>query len=119
MPRFDNNKPSVFFLLDDPSISGFSGSPVFELPTQLVVGTTQTFVNAYRLMGLVHGSIGDKTGGGFAAIVPSKYIVETIKMALQKHKNININHLIYNGEDYANKNNPKFCRRVEIYIKEE
>jgi SOS response regulatory protein OraA/RecX/outer membrane protein OmpA-like peptidoglycan-associated protein len=61
----------------------------------------------------------DTTGSIDDNSLLSKKRVETIKMALQKHKNININHLIYNGEDYANKNNPKFCRRVEIYIKEE
>ncbi|MGA2624483.1 MAG: hypothetical protein ABSF91_11560 [Bacteroidota bacterium] len=81
LPRFDNNKIATFYLLDDPSISGFSGSPVFELPTNLIVGDQEMFVTAYRLMGLVHGSISDKTGGGFAAIVPAKYIIETIKQS--------------------------------------
>lgn len=81
LPRFDNGVISTFFLLDDPSISGFSGSPVFELPTQLVAGKEPVFVNVYRLMGLVHGSIADKTGGGFAAIVPSRYIIETLKLS--------------------------------------
>lgn len=77
-PRFDNQIISTFYFLDDPGISGFSGAPVYELPAEIVIGERQTFVSAYRLMGLVHGSLGDKTGGGFAAIVPSKYIIETL-----------------------------------------
>jgi Uncharacterized protein conserved in bacteria len=80
-PRFDNQKISTFFFLDDPSISGFSGSPVFELPTEYIIGNNKIFVSDCSLIGLVHGSLGDKTGGGFAAIVPASYIVETIKIS--------------------------------------
>ncbi len=79
LPRGDNNKIATFYLLGDPSIGGFSGSPVFELPTQFMLGDRPLTVHGIYLIGLVHGSIGDKnTGGGFAAIVPSKYILETI-----------------------------------------
>ncbi|MFC2104777.1 hypothetical protein ACFLS4_05450 [Bacteroidota bacterium] len=80
LPRFDNNKPSNFFLLDDPSVSGFSGGPVFELPQEITSDKKSILVKIYRIVGLVHGSISDK-GGGFAAIVPSKYIKETIELA--------------------------------------
>jgi hypothetical protein len=77
--RFDNNKLTDFFLLDDPSIKGFSGAPVLELPTQLVYGKESVHIYTIELMGLVHGSISEENGGGFAAITPSKYIIETIK----------------------------------------
>jgi len=79
--RFDNKKMSTFFLLDDPSVNGFSGAPVLELPQ--LIGTTiekAVWVKVYRIMGLVHGSISDK-GAGFAAIVPSRFIKETIEFA--------------------------------------
>jgi len=77
--RFDNNKLADFFLLDDPSIKGFSGAPVLELPTQLVYGKESVHIYTIELMGLVHGSMSEENGGGFAAITPSKYIIETIK----------------------------------------
>ena len=31
--RFDNNTETSFFILDDPSVAGFSGAPVFKLPS--------------------------------------------------------------------------------------
>lgn len=81
LPRSDTNNLSTFFLLDDLSISGFSGGPVFELPQQIGSGKDALWVNVHRIVGLVHGSIADNKGGGFAAIVPSKYIYETIENA--------------------------------------
>jgi hypothetical protein len=79
--RFDNKKTAPFFLLDDPTVSGFSGGPVFELPQELIRDdSTHVYVNVYRLMGLVHGTI-SKDAGGFAAIVPANQIKETIELA--------------------------------------
>jgi len=80
LPRFDNKIVNPFFLLDDPSISGFSGGPVMR-----VYGNIR---DSYRpesgiqptIVGLVHGTINDKTGG-FAAIVPGIKILETIGLA--------------------------------------
>jgi len=80
LPRFDNKEMSTFFLLDDPSVSGFSGGPVLELPQQIGTADKAIWVRAYRVMGLVHGSISDKSGG-FAAIVPSRFIKQTIEYA--------------------------------------
>ncbi|WP_396632876.1 hypothetical protein [Maribacter sp. R86514] len=79
--RFDNKVANAFYLLDDPSISGFSGGPV--------VIIKESYENPYSnkrvrmspdIVGLVHGTINDKTGG-FAAIVPAKFIAETIDLA--------------------------------------
>jgi len=79
--RFDNKKIAPFFLLDDPSVSGFSGGPVFELPQEFVKSdNTNLYIIAYRLMGLVHGTI-SKDVGGFTAIVPANQIKETIELA--------------------------------------
>lgn len=80
LERFDNKVKTIFFLLDDPSVSGFSGGPVFELPQEIGSGKDQIFVQVNRIVGLVHGSISNKAGG-FAAIVPSIYIKETIENA--------------------------------------
>jgi hypothetical protein len=79
--RFDNKKIAPFFLLDDPSVSGFSGGPVFELPQEFMMNDSATlYVKVYRLMGLVHGTI-SKDVGGFTAIVPASQIKETIELA--------------------------------------
>lgn len=78
--RADTNVSTTFYLLDDPSVNGFSGGPVFEFPTTLIVGTARIHVDAYRLVGLVHGTLSDELSG-FAAIVPSFYIYETINAA--------------------------------------
>lgn len=81
LPRFDNRRPSVFFLIDDPSISGLSGGPVLALPQKLEYfdGTT-TMIKDHQLLGLVHGTI-TKDGGGYGAIVPAKFIKEVIDLA--------------------------------------
>lgn len=80
LKRGDNMQDADFFLLDDPSISGFSGGPVLALPQQFNQYGKSMYVRVYRLMGLVHGSINDHLGG-FAAIVPSLYIKEAIEKA--------------------------------------
>ncbi len=79
--RFDNKNPSIFFLLDDPTVSGFSGGPVLKLPPTTTSRTheRQSFKD-YKIEGLVHGTI-NSGSGGFTAIVPSMYIKETIEAA--------------------------------------
>lgn len=74
---------NIFYLLDDPGVRGFSGGPVIQLYPSIGGITISSDVKKFnRIIGLVHGSIGDiNTGGGFTAIVPSRYIVETINMA--------------------------------------
>jgi hypothetical protein len=83
LKRFDRAKISSFFLLDAPSIPGLSGGPVFSLPSWNSKNLADTALKV--IAGLVHGVISDNTGGKFAAIVPSKFIIETIK----KSKRIN------------------------------
>jgi len=77
--RFDNNKKCIFFLIDKPSVGGFSGAPVFDLakPFSDMSGLIITG-GPIKCVGLVHGTISDDTGGKFGAIVPSFYIVKTI-----------------------------------------
>lgn len=71
--NFSNHNLETFFLLDVPSIPGLSGGPVFLTPTLYNDGK-------FSLAGLMHGVISDQTGGKFAAIVPSEFILETINM---------------------------------------
>lgn len=78
LPRADTKKPSYFYLLQDPGMQGFSGGPVFVgAETEgMMFGPDRTW-----LIGLVHGTFGDISGGKYAAITPSAYIVDLIKSA--------------------------------------
>lgn len=67
-------------MLEDASISGFSGGPVFELSQELHEGDEFIFVRGQRIVGLVHGTISEQ-GSGLTAIVPAKFIKETIEIA--------------------------------------
>ena len=80
LKRFDTKKPSVFFLLDSPTIGGFSGSPVLITPGAFSEGPGITMSATVLCVGLVHGTIQDQQGG-LAAIVPTAFIVETLEKA--------------------------------------
>src|SRR5262249_37324433 len=61
--RFDTKTPSTFFLLDSPSIGGFSGSPVF-----ITAGTWSAPLGLASsrhtaLIGLIHGTVNDDQDG--------------------------------------------------------
>ncbi|WP_034044561.1 toxin-antitoxin system YwqK family antitoxin [Wocania ichthyoenteri] len=79
--RFDKKHiTNEFFLLDDPSISGFSGGLVIETFHHSVEKSGNNYTIKPSILGLVHGTVNGKSGG-FAAILPSKYIIEAINMA--------------------------------------
>jgi len=72
----------IFFLTQDPSVGGFSGAPIFDLGLpRTEVGRTVFTSPHVTVVGLVHGTLSDATGGKMGAIVPSFYIVETLKRA--------------------------------------
>jgi S1-C subfamily serine protease len=73
LPRFDNQIPCDFVILELPSIGGYSGGPMFDLGYIISGMMTQTKENTI-LHGLVHGTISDPTGGKLAAITPCKYL---------------------------------------------
>jgi hypothetical protein len=75
--RADTKTPSDFFCLESPSIGGYSGGPVFDLGYQ-VTGAMTTTKDKTRLLGIMHGTISDNTGGKIAAVTPAKYILEII-----------------------------------------
>lgn len=73
--RGDNKKKSTFFYLDTPSIQGCSGSGVyFSVKKDVYVGGDKTI-----LIGVMHGTYSDNTGGKIAAITPSYYIFDLLK----------------------------------------
>lgn len=79
LPRFDNHVVSSFFLLQDPSVGGFSGAPVCDLHLpSLYSGGISFRSGGITCHGLVHGTISDDTGGKFAAVVPSIFVHQLI-----------------------------------------
>ena len=79
LPRFDNKKLATFILLENPSVGGYSGGPVFDLgkiESGNIVMSSGTGTICY---GLIHGTISDETGGKIAAMTPSYYIVQLLK----------------------------------------
>jgi len=80
----DFPKEATYFVLDKPSIRGFSGAPVFLSPGPYASGGAMVFLETpvpTVVVGLVHGTVSDKTGGKLAAVVPSKFIRDTILQA--------------------------------------
>ena len=75
--RFDNGVPCDFFLLENPSVGGYSGGPVFDLG-YMVVGAMTTTKDKTRCYGLMHGTISDETGGKLAAVTPSHYLSDVL-----------------------------------------
>lgn len=80
--RFDTKQPATFYLLDSPSIGGFSGAPVFSMPGAFSSGGGLVIGGQLACVGLVHGTLSDDTGGKLGAVVPSAFIVETVDKAI-------------------------------------
>ena len=75
--RSDNGNPATFILLQDPSIGGLSGGPVFDTGKNFFPGGRQMTVReGISVVGIIHGVISDKSGGKFAAVVPATEIVK-------------------------------------------
>lgn len=75
-----NRERSTFFILDDPSIAGLSGAPVFDTG-QPYSAKDIGIVLANRpitVVGLIHGTILDDTGGKLATVVPAFFIAAEI-----------------------------------------
>lgn len=83
--RFDTRTWTTFFVLEDPSVQGYSGGPVFQMPwppqegSGISIGGRET-----RIVGVVHGTINDVTGGKLAAVTPAMFLAELIDAAEQE-----------------------------------
>ncbi|WP_345990167.1 trypsin-like peptidase domain-containing protein [Sulfurimonas sp. HSL1-2] len=77
LPRFDTQIPSDFFTLENPSIGGYSGGPVFDLG-YVIVGNMTTTTGPTVCHGIMHGTISDTTGGKIAAVTPCFYVKDII-----------------------------------------
>jgi hypothetical protein len=76
------NLPAVseasMFLSQDPITQGFSGSPVFQLPSAYSSGSGIVFSKNFACVGLAKGTISDETGGKLGVVIPAKYILDAI-----------------------------------------
>ena len=66
------------FLLEDPSIGGYSGGPVFDLAYKVDYNMSQT-KDKTRLYGIMHGYVGNAVSGGHMSFVtPISYLSQLI-----------------------------------------
>lgn len=76
--RADTNQPCTFFILENPSIGGYSGCPVFDLAIRKM-GAMTSIEGETRCHGIMHGTISDETGGKLAAVTPAYYLLDLIE----------------------------------------
>lgn len=76
--RFDTMTMQTFIILENPSVGGYSGGPVFDLGI-IQTGNLAMTTGKTKLHGFVHGTISDTTGGKMAAITPSFYVKDFFK----------------------------------------
>lgn len=75
--RFDNGIPTEFFCLENPSIGGYSGAPVFDLGYSIWGVATSTKEKTI-LHGIIHGTLVDDTGGKIAVVTPMYFLNDLI-----------------------------------------
>ena len=75
--RADTNTPSTFFCMENPSVGGYSGCPVFDLGYEtngvMTSSRGQTWCH-----GIMHGTMSDDTGGKIAMVTPAFYLKDII-----------------------------------------
>ena len=83
LPRLDTKKPASFIVLQVPSIAGMSGGPVWDTGRSYM-GTGRRLISrsGHSLVGLMHGTLGDRTGGKLAMVVPSTEIQKLLEETL-------------------------------------
>ena len=73
----------TFFLLQDPSVGGFSGGPLFQSgdPRVVVAGESQIGVasGGAKIWGFVSATYSDETGGKMCRITPAAFAVDLIQ----------------------------------------
>lgn len=79
LQRADCEENSVFFCLENPSMGGYSGGPVFDMGYE-IVGSLRTAKEKTVLHGIVHGTMSDNTGGKIALITPMFYLKDLIPL---------------------------------------
>lgn len=75
--RADTNSPAIFICLENPSVGGYSGGPIFDLGA-INVGIMTSSQGPTRLIGIMHGTISDQTGGKLALFSPALFLKDLI-----------------------------------------
>lgn len=75
--RADTGTLSDFFCLENPSVGGYSGCPVFDLG-YMVVGLMTSSKEKTICHGIMHGTMSDDTGGKIAVVTPSYYLNDLV-----------------------------------------
>jgi hypothetical protein len=76
--RADNGSLCEFLILENPSIGGYSGGPVFDVSITTINSITSTGEGT-KCYGFMHGTLSDETGGKLAAVTPSYFLFDLIK----------------------------------------
>jgi S1-C subfamily serine protease len=79
LPRADDTSILCdFFIMEDPSVGGFSGGPVIDISISKNLAITVTG-DGTKIYGIMHGTLSDNTGGKFAAVTPIAYVFDLLK----------------------------------------
>ena len=73
LQRADKPINSDFFCLENPAMGGYSGGPVLDLGYEKTPLMLQEYGET-RLLGFIHGTQSDNTGGKIAYVTPSYYL---------------------------------------------
>lgn len=79
LPRADTKQSATFFVLQDPSIGGYSGAPVFIVEAHRFGNKILKGFDANSCIGIIHGTVSDATGGKLGLVTPAKYVYDLIK----------------------------------------
>ena len=77
--RADTKTLSEFFCLENPSVGGYSGCPVFDLGYS-TNGVMQITKDCTKCHGIMHGTMSDNTGGKIAMVTPTFYLKDLIEV---------------------------------------
>ena len=77
--RADTKSLSEFFCLENPSVGGYSGCPVFDLGYS-TNGVMQITKERTWCHGIMHGTMSDNTGGKIAMVTPTFYLRDLIEI---------------------------------------
>ncbi|MFC2113307.1 serine protease [Bacteroidota bacterium] len=78
LSRFDNGKPQTFIVLENPSIAGYSGGPVYDL-SFVENKFMRSTGGGTKIEGFIHGTIFDSTGGKLATMTPAFYLNDLLE----------------------------------------
>ena len=78
-PRSDTNQECIFFCLENPSVGGYSGGPVFDLGYS-TNGVLEIKKDKTLCHGIMHGTMSDNTGGKIAMVTPAFYLKDIIEI---------------------------------------